>query len=394
MKIIIVHPYLYQPRGAEKQALNLTNNLIKKNEEISFLTFFSKKNPSLLCLTKDIKIITRPKLPFFKYVHMFYPIIILMTSYKKIFKEADVINIHNFPASLTIKKIKKPIVWMCNEVPWVYPPSRRFKRFFRLIQRKYQRIDYKLIRSNVQKIVVLDKKRKRDVLKYYGINAEIVRSGVDITKYFPLSKKLSRKKIENYSNKKLKKKVVLFVSDLSPIKRVKDFLEAINLLKEKKNITSIIVGSGEDEKLIKQYKSLIDIIHFKNVPEEIMPYIYNSADIFIFPAINQPWGLVPFEAMACKIPTIVSKDTGASEVLENLKNSILVDPKKPEVISQKIKLLLTNKKLYQQISNEGYKLVRKELNAEKYCEKMLRIFNEAKKEFEKQLKKEYNLKKR
>lgn len=378
MKILIIHPYFYQSRGAEKQVLNLANNLIKLGQEVSLLTFFSKKNFAIEGLMKNLQIITKPKLPYFKYIHMFYPPIILINSYKKILNQYDIINVHNFPATWAIKNSDKPIIWMCNEVPWVYPPSRKFKFFFNFIQKIYQKVDSSLIKKNVDEIVVLDKKRRQDVWDYYKIKAKIIPSGVDCSRYFPISKEIARKKIEKYSKKKLRKIVVLFVSNLSQKKGLNTFLRSIELSKKREDITSLIVGDGPEEYLIKEYSKKINIIHLKGVPEELMLFVYNSSDIFIFPAINQPWGLVPFEAMACKIPTLVSKEAGASEVLKNLKNTILIKPHNPLEISKKLDLLLKNKKLYSKISNEGYKFVKNKLTNEEYAKKMLKLFKKIK----------------
>jgi glycosyltransferase involved in cell wall biosynthesis len=42
---------------------------------------------------------------------------------------------------------------------------------------------------------------------------------------------------------------------------------------------------------------------------------YGLADVFLFPTHTDPWGLVVNEAMACKLPVIISDAAGCAEDL-------------------------------------------------------------------------------
>ena len=43
--------------------------------------------------------------------------------------------------------------------------------------------------------------------------------------------------------------------------------------------------------------------------------IYKMADLFVMPSVSEPFGLVPLEALNNDVPVIISKQSGASEVL-------------------------------------------------------------------------------
>jgi len=309
-----------------------------------------------------------------------------MKNYSEILKDVDVINVHNFPATWAIKNSKKPVVWMCNEVPWKYAPSKKFRFFFNFIQKIYKKIDYKLVRKNVDCIVVLDKKRLQDVKEFYGVNANIVRSGVDTKVYKPFSKRVARKKVEEYAKQRLSKNVVLFVSNLSEPKRLIDFLRAVSNPSLKSfELTALVIGDGPDSSMINLFSDKVKIIHLPDVPEELMPSIYNASDILIFPAVNQPWGLVPLEAMACGVPVIVSKDAGVSEVLTHLKDSILVKPKQPKEITKWIRIILENRYFRKNLLKEGVLLVRRRLTDRHYAQQMERIFKDILKKNQKKI---------
>jgi len=82
--------------------------------------------------------------------------------------------------------------------------------------------------------------------------------------------------------------------------------------------------------MIKQF-SLSDCVVFHgHISEEKLVEFYSTSDIFVFPNYPQTWGLAVFEAMGCGTPVVVSTSCGASEVLTDKENAILVPPKSPE----------------------------------------------------------------
>jgi len=56
-----------------------------------------------------------------------------------------------------------------------------------------------------------------------------------------------------------------------------------------------------------EYTSAIKIPHVKSygfIPSGELQSIFNTNSLFVMPAVNEPWGLVYLEAMACKMPII------------------------------------------------------------------------------------------
>ena len=78
--------------------------------------------------------------------------------------------------------------------------------------------------------------------------------------------------------------------------------------------------------------------------------------------------------MSCGTPTIVSKGCGASEVLEDMETSLLINPFSPNEIAQKIILLKNNPNLVKKISRRGRIFVENNILWEKYTNNMLKIF--------------------
>jgi glycosyltransferase involved in cell wall biosynthesis len=45
--------------------------------------------------------------------------------------------------------------------------------------------------------------------------------------------------------------------------------------------------------------------------------LYSMADVYVMPSVSEPFGIVCLEAMWADTPTIISKQSGASEVLNH-----------------------------------------------------------------------------
>ena len=100
----------------------------------------------------------------------------------------------------------------------------------------------------------------------------------------------------------------------------------------------IILGDGE------QREQLGDFIHHAQIEGvvlagfrdiEDLPAYYALAGLFIHIAIQEQWGLVVNEAMACGLPVLVSDQLGcAYDLIEEGVNGFVVDPHNLQEISQ------------------------------------------------------------
>lgn len=71
--------------------------------------------------------------------------------------------------------------------------------------------------------------------------------------------------------------------------------------------------------------------------------LYARSKIVVCLAINEPFGLIPLEAMACGVPVIAVNDGGYKETVVSDKTGYLV-PRNPKKVAEKINHLLTDTK--------------------------------------------------
>jgi len=350
MKVCLIYPQFEVLGGAETQVINLAKFLKKHGHDVTVLTLSASAGyQKIIKKYASIRIIHVPfgrflrKPPLIWFFLMTYNFLGL----NRFLKEFDAINPHNYPTHWLCNGFKEKTVWMCNEPPMTYFSLRGsgLSLNIRSILKKafYNILEVPFAMKSVGAVAVLDKKRFKLVKKLYNISPQIVYSGVDTDKFRFLKTK----------GKKIK---ILFVSRLTPHKRVIDFLKAAEIIsKEHANVEFCVVGDGPDEELINDYKkNMSGLIHLKNIPEDELAQLYGESHILVFPAVNQPWGLVPFEAMACKCAVLVSSDTGAAEVLEDGKTALIIRPYNPKDIADKIKYLLNNKNKMKAYSTQSF----------------------------------------
>lgn len=158
----------------------------------------------------------------------------------------------------------------------------------------------------------------------------------DRTKY----RKIYREKY----NIDFSKKVIIYSGRLIRIKNVSRVIESISEMENKKDILFFVAGGGELQKEIKNLSERLDvniiITGFINNQEELFKH-YFMADLLVLPSIDEPWGLVVNEAMACGLPVLVSEIAGCCEdLINNGYNGYLINPYDKMDIKDKLEKML------------------------------------------------------
>lgn len=120
--------------------------------------------------------------------------------------------------------------------------------------------------------------------------------------------------------KKFEEPVVLFAGRLSGQKGPQAFIEiAEKVLLKKPKTRFIVAGDGDmrnDLLEMAAHKNIGHRVHFTGfLKREEMDAIYAEATVFCMPSVSEPFGLVALEAAAAHLPVVLSRQSGALEVL-------------------------------------------------------------------------------
>ncbi|MBA3064843.1 glycosyltransferase, partial [Candidatus Woesearchaeota archaeon] len=140
------------------------------------------------------------------------------------------------------------------------------------------------------------------------------------------------------------------------------------------------------QQLIKDLNLDKDIIFTGNIDYNILPELYNSADIVALCSKNEGFGLSVTEGMACGNPIVGTKVGGIPIQVKDNENGFLVDVGDINATSDKIIRILKNNKLRDRMSKKSVEIVENNFKMEIGIEKHLIVYNKvikAKNEFHK-----------
>jgi len=191
-----------------------------------------------------------------------------------------------------------------------------------------------------------------------GEKIEVIPFGVDTDFFRPLDVYKDEKTFQ-----------ILSVGYLIERKGFEYLIKAMpDVLKEHDNARLMIVGSGPLESKLKSLIYELDLGDYveivKNVSDEKLLTIYNSADLFVLPSIvdsqgnTEGLGVVLLEAMACGLPVIGSNVGGIPDIIKDGENGLLVIEKDIMGLSKAILELFEDKELKNKITINGCEYVR------------------------------------
>ncbi len=96
-----------------------------------------------------------------------------------------------------------------------------------------------------------------------------------------------------------------------------------------------------------------EIEYHENIMGQELVNLYCSTDIFIFPSINEGWGLTPVEAMACKCAVVGNAVGCMAEIGTDQENALIGRPKDIKSMADNIVRLCNDRELLTKISENG-----------------------------------------
>ena len=153
---------------------------------------------------------------------------------------------------------------------------------------------------------------------------------------------------------------ILTVSRLVPHKNVEGLIRAYTLARERvgtSDVPTLVIvggrGGGEQEVYREANRSPYrkDIMFIDYVAAEDLNAVYAGADLFVFPSLNEGWGMPVIEAFASGTPVVATNLTAVPEAAGSA--ALLVDPRDERVLAESIVKVLRDKSLREQMIRKG-----------------------------------------
>ncbi len=153
-------------------------------------------------------------------------------------------------------------------------------------------------------------------------NIVINKYGIDPSKVVAVHNAVDFSGRENLSVERgVKDKVVTFLGRITFQKGPEYFIDAAaKVLKRTKNVRFVMAGSGDMmNRAIRQVAKLgiADRFHFTGFLRGTdVQKMFALSDVYIMPSVSEPFGISPLEAMRSNVPSIISYQSGAAEILK------------------------------------------------------------------------------
>ena len=210
------------------------------------------------------------------------------------------------------------------------------------LARTYRRLNYPHAARAADAIIINSESLRSEIQQYLKVDErklKLIYEAVDHDLFQPGNPGAARARVASFG---VTKPFVLFVSSLWRYKNCDGLLRAWALARaDLGDRQLVVVGSGRDQEYLASLRSLAgelgisgDVVFTGGVPLEETVNFYQAADVFVYPSLNETFGLPILEAMACGCPVVTSDTSAMPETAGGA--AVLADPKDPASIAQAI----------------------------------------------------------
>jgi len=156
----------------------------------------------------------------------------------------------------------------------------------------------------------------------------------------------------------INKKFIFTLSRLNLRKNLKTLIEIYTTLRDSEKIDILLVVGGKKDVLFEETMRNIENSRYKEniiltgfIEEEELRFLYNAAEVFVYPSLFEGFGLPPLEAMACGCPVVTSKVSSIPEVVGDA--GLLVNPNDAEEMLKAIVGVISDATLRESMRRKG-----------------------------------------
>lgn len=384
LQVISSFPPAYAYGGATKVAYDLSRELVKRGHDVTVYTTDVKDSKSRLEIDDNPVWMDGIEVYHFKNLsnnlsHMNFPLAPSMAlKLKKELLNFDIVHLHeyrSFHSFLVYHYCKK------YGVPYVLQAHGSVKRIIENLELKFlfdSICGFKIL-ENAKGVFAVS---KNEIKQYKEMNLDeenifLVPNPLNINKFTPpIEKGLFKQKLGIDDNLN----VILFLGRIHKRKGLNFLMTTFaELVKELNNVVLVIVGPDDNykENLKKLSKDLniSDKVLFEDYIENVRE-AYQDADVLVYPAIFEIFGLVPFEAILCNTPVIVTDDCGCGEYVKEANCGFVVEYGDNVGLRKFIKDIFDNPDESKQMVSRGKEFIFKMLAADLIAEKVEKIYED------------------
>jgi glycosyltransferase involved in cell wall biosynthesis len=209
-------------------------------------------------------------------------------------------------------------------------------------------VDKFIYAQNASKIIAVSEATRQDVVELWGIDKEkieVIYHGSSLNPQ--LAKKTAKPVPDNF---------LLYIGDRGGHKNFVTFIHAVaGLLRKHLNLYLVCAGkrifSQEEMQLIKKLEIGRKVLFFLRPGDNELAYLYSKACVFVFPSLNEGFGIPILEAWSCGTPVVLSRNNCFVEIAAEA--GYYFNPLSMESIHETIEKVLFDKQLHDNLIRKG-----------------------------------------
>lgn len=255
---------------------------------------------------------------------------------------------------------KKSIITIHDVTPYFFPGHK--------MKSPIRRIGFRLVFyasvKKARRIIAVSESTKRDIVRYFKIKEEkikVIYEGADEQFHIIENEDIVKNLKKKYN---LRKPFLFYTGVWRNHKNLVGLIKAFKIVKEKFGLDIDLVLGGKEDPYYPEVRETWEklgigehIIPVGFIKQSELPVFYNAATAFVIPSFYEGFGLIGLEAMSCGAPVISSDRTSLPEILGD--GAVYFDPYKPEEIAEKIHLVFNDKRLYNELRENGFLQIKK-----------------------------------
>jgi glycosyltransferase involved in cell wall biosynthesis len=174
-------------------------------------------------------------------------------------------------------------------------------------------------------VIAVSEEMKRRLVEL-GVSADkttVIPNGVDLDSFEIEDRTQARAAL----GLPLTKRILLAAGAHVPVKGHRFCLEAAALLPD--DVDLVLTGEGPQTHELRAQTAALGLgerVRFVGQVPSIVPYM-NAADVLVSPSLEEGWPLALVESLACGTPVVATRVGGATELLEQIDDRLLVAPR-------------------------------------------------------------------
>ena len=220
---------------------------------------------------------------------------------------------------------------------------------------------------------------RRECARRIGFSPELRPLGIDVTRF-----DTRRPALQPGA-----RPVILHPARLLPWKGVHTSVEAIARLRRQGQEAELVITDTAriadwDGQLTAYRRSILDLIQQLGVADlctlqpaayHEMPALYERADVVVYPTVaDEPYGLVPLEAMSCRRPIVASRCGGLVETILDGSTGWLIQPENAAQLADRLQALTSNPEAARAMGDAGRQHVTNNFSLRAYVDAMLEAY--------------------